>query len=148
MLRLLKFSLGVLVVLPLTLLIAPGGANAATWVVPLAAAGHAQAAAGGPPSTPQGPTASCVTLAPKVVITWSSVTGATSYVVLESTASAAGPFTTVVGSTSGTTITTGNLVAGNYWFAVESQLGQFWVSATSSSSAESTILVSLLCVQP
>lgn len=147
MARLPRLSLGAFLSFSLAALMPIAPTAAASWVVPLASSNGSEARAAGPPPTPQGVTAACVTLQPRITIAWSAAAGATSYVVLESTTSASGPFS-VVGTAAGTQLTTSALAVGNYWFAVESQLGADWVSAASSSTSESTIALSLLCVQP
>ena len=148
MVRSLLFGVACLVGTTSLLLALSDGADASTWPVPLRPGGTAEAQAGNPPSQPQGISASCVLIDPQVTVTWQSVSGAQTYVVLESTTSASGPFTAVASGVTSATYTTGDLSAGNYWFAVEAQIGQHWVSVSSSSSAESTIAINLLCVQP
>ena len=148
MARLRRFCLGALLSLPFTVLLPASSARATTWTIPLGSLNASESRAAGPPAVPQEVTANCVLVLPAVTISWQAVAGATAYVVLESTTSAAGPFNTVVGNSSGTSFTTGALPAGNYWFVVESQLGANWVSTASASTAESTIALSLVCIQP
>jgi hypothetical protein len=142
-----RFCLGALLSLPFTILLPASGAGATTWTIPVGSLNASESRAAGPPGVPQQVTATCVLVLPAVTISWQSVASATAYVVLESTTSAAGPFNTVVGNPSGTSFTTGALSAGNYWFAVESQLGANWVSTASAATVESTIALSLVCAQ-
>jgi hypothetical protein len=145
--RLQRFCFGALLVLSFTSLLPISGAEASTWAIPVASANSAEVEAAGPPAVPQGATATCALLAPNVILSWQSVAGASGYVVLESTTSASGPFNTVVGTTTGTGLTTGALPAGNYWFGIESRLGVNWVSPVSAGTVLSTIELNLVCVQ-
>ena len=129
----------------------PEAEAGASWSLQVAPGSSAVAKTVPAPATPQGVTSSCfLGLLLAVTINWSAVPGATQYVVLESTTSAAGPFTPLATVTGATTYTTGGLATGNYWFAVETQIpGSSWVSAPSAVTPEYTIsALTLVCTSP
>jgi pectate lyase len=114
--------------------------------VPLAAASTAVAGAQGPPSAPTGVSAACVsTIGASIKVTWSGVSLATSYTVLDSTTSATFGFGTIASGVTGTSWTSGNLATGTYWFEVMAFIGVNWAGPPSTATSQHTIAV-LACL--
>jgi endoglucanase len=112
---------------------------ATTWVVQLAAGSAAEAHSAGAPAAPTGVAAACVSPTnDKVTVTWSAVTGASTYSVYQSTTAAGGPYSQVASGIATLSWASGGLSTGNYWFEVTALQGSNWVSALSAATAEST----------
>lgn len=127
-------------------LLPQGGAGAATpWAVAVGSSG-AQAQSRGLPGTPGGVTASCAgtVLNPKAVVSWSAVTQAGSYSVLESTTSSTSGFAAVASVTT-LTWTSATLGTGTFWFRVTASIGTNWTGPQSASSAGITVLLGISC---
>jgi hypothetical protein len=116
----------------------------AAWPVPLGASAVAVAQSGGPPATPTGATATCVTLESEVTVTWTPVASATSYTIYDSTTSATSGYAMIASGVTGTSWTSGDLAVGIYWFEVAAYIGANWASPASAATTESVIAV--VCV--
>jgi hypothetical protein len=113
----------------------------ADWSVPLGASTDAVAQSSGPPATPTGVTATCVTLESEVTVTWTAVPSATSYTVYDSTTSASSGYAVIASDVTGTSWTSGDLAIGTYWFEVAAYTGVNWASQASAATTESVIAV-------
>lgn len=123
-----------------------GGAGAATpWTVALGSSGG-EAQSQSLPGTPGGVTASCAgtLLNPKAVVSWSAVSLATSYSILESTTSSTSGFSTVA-SVPTVTWTSPNLTTGSFWFRVAASIGTNWTGSQSASTSGITVLLGVSC---
>lgn len=108
------------------------------------AVGEAQGAAA--PAAPTGVTATCNGLiGDTVVVSWSAVSRATSYGIYESTTSSSSGFSEMTTGITATSWTSPSLSSGSYWFRVTAYIGGNWQGAQSSSSAQRTISVLLVC---
>jgi len=123
-------------------------ASASTWTLTVRAVSNAEAQAKSPPGRPSGVSAACVsTLGAGIQVSWSSVAGATSYAVYDSTTTSSGTYSPA-GSGITSTSWTNSFGAGNYYFEVQADQGANWASANSSPTGETTISLGLLCTQP
>ncbi len=121
-------------------LMAATPASSSTWTVGLKTGSAGEAVAQPAPVAPSGASASCYsTTQQKITVTWTAVTHATSYTILDSTTSAAGTYTATATGQTGTTWTSATLGSANYWFKVEAYVGSNWVSTTSTATGETTI---------
>jgi hypothetical protein len=116
----------------------------AYWPVLLGASAQAVARSGGPPATPTGVTATCVTLESEVTVTWTAVPSATSYTIYDSTTSASSGYAVIASGVTGTSWTSADLSVGIYWFEVAPYIGTNWAGPTSAATTESVI--ALVCV--
>jgi hypothetical protein len=112
-----------------------GSAFASTWTVSLASGSHGEAQASGAPAAPSGVLAGCSSSRAAIGLTWSAVSHASSYIVLDSTTAATGPYTVLASGVALPLYQTGAMTSGKtYWFEVEAQVGNSWVSARSAAS--------------
>lgn len=119
---------------------APAEAAASKWPVSLAAGSRGSAASLPAPSAPTTVSAVCATSGKKkITVSWSAVTSAGGYTVLESTSSATGPFSAAATTTTATTWTSDNLSKGSYWFEVQASVGTHWTGAASAATAPRTL---------
>jgi hypothetical protein len=111
-------------------------ASASTWS--LSSTGtQSKARASVGPAAPT-PASSCAS-ANTAKLTWTAITHAASYGVLQATSST-GPFTVVAAAVTGTTWTSGTLASGSaYYWRMTSKVSTNWVSAQSASTAGRTI---------
>jgi hypothetical protein len=117
----------------------PQLAWASAWSTSAAAGSRGQSTAQPAPAAPATPTATCVSsLGNTVNVSWTAVAHATSYTVLQATASAAGPYT-VVATLAATSWTSGALASGSYWFQVTAKIGTNWTSPASTATTQRTI---------
>jgi len=117
----------------------PQPAWASAWSTSVTAGARGQGTAQPAPAAPATPTATCVSsLGNTVKVSWAAVAHATSYTVLQATASASGPFT-VVATVSPTSWTSGALASGSYWFEVKATIGTNWTSPASTATTQRTI---------
>jgi hypothetical protein len=124
---------------------APQLAWASAWFVSVTAGSRGQSTAQPAPAAPATPTATCVSSVGNTVsVTWTAVAHATSYTVLQATASASGPYT-VAATLSPTSWTSGALAGGNYWFQVKATIGTNWTSPASTATTQRTITGGVLC---
>lgn len=149
--RAMRTSTWVLAVIFSVVLMAATPAGASAWTVGLKTGSAGEAQAQPAPAAPSGASASCYsTSQEKITVSWTAVSHATSYTILDSTTSATGSYGSEATGQTGTSWTSGSLAAGNYWFKVEAYVGSNWVSTTSTATAESTIRTSgsPKCTQP
>lgn len=122
-------------------------ANASSWVI--TTTGRAPALAHSlHPQPPGAVTASCASAigARAVIVSWSSVSYARSYVVYQSTTSAMSGFTPVATDVTTTTWITATLKKGTYWYAVAAVAGSpTWTSSMSSPTQARTITTNQRC---
>jgi hypothetical protein len=117
----------------------PQLAWASAWSTSVTAGSRGQSAAQPAPAAPATPTATCVSSGGNTVnVTWTAVAHATSYTVLQATASASGPYTAVA-TVSPTSWTSGALATANYWFQVKATIGTNWASPASTATTQRTI---------
>jgi hypothetical protein len=120
--------------------LAAGPAFASAWVAHLAAGSFGESQATTLPASPTGLAAACQSgTGSKIIVTWNSVTKATSYTVYDSTTSATGTYSVIASGVTGTSWTSGSLSNGNYWFEVSASIGTNWTGSRSSASAQRTI---------
>ena len=114
---------------------------AGNWAVQLATVNSGEAHAQALPAAPAGPTATCTTPTSTrtVKVSWTAVTHATAYAVLESSTMATGPYSQVMSGVTTTSWTTGVLNAGQYFFEVVADVGTNWVSASSAATSQRTL---------
>ena len=124
-------------------------ALASSWTEGLVSGSSAEANSSPLPASPVGVNAACGSAtSSNVIVSWNAVGVATSYRVLESTTSAAGPYKIVAIAVAGTSWTGSKLASGNYWFEVSALVGANWVGAPSAPSVETTVVRNKSCVQP
>jgi hypothetical protein len=116
-----------------------GVAYASTWTVALHASSHAEAHAQASPAAPTGVTATCVAPASKkeVSVTWSAVSHASEFEVLQSLNGGSYGLVTTLTATAWSS--GAGLATGTYNYEVETQIGTNWASSPSSPSATRTI---------
>ena len=113
--------------------------RASAWSIPLTAGGRGQSTAQPAPAAPATPAATCTSSTGNTVrVTWTAVTHATTYTVLQATAAASGPYSTVA-TLAGTSWTSGALANGNYWFEVTATIGTNWTSPRSTATTKRVI---------
>jgi cellulose 1,4-beta-cellobiosidase len=105
------------------------------WTVGLGPGTSGQAQSVSLPAAPAIVTAACGT-STRVTITWSAVTGATSYNVYESATSSTTGYTVASSGLTTTSWKSGKLAAGTYWFEVAATAGTggAWVGANSTAA--------------
>ncbi|HUY64043.1 MAG TPA: hypothetical protein VMV14_05950 [Acidimicrobiales bacterium] len=129
---------------------APGAlisASAAGWSVTSQASSSALALSLGVPLTPTGVTATCSgpLLSPTAVVSWTSVSRATSYSVYESTTSSSSGYSLAKSVSGAVTWTTGVLATGSYWFEVAAVTGNNWTGATSTATSAIVVVLGISC---
>ena len=112
-----------------------GSAFASSWTVPAASGSHGEARASAGPAAPSGLDAGCGSPHGTIGLVWSAVAHASSYIVLDSTTAASGPYSVLASGVPLALYQTGVVPTGRtYWFEVEAQVGSSWVSTKSASS--------------
>jgi hypothetical protein len=119
--------------------------SASTWTLSLASASSAESQAKPPPAAPTGVSSACVLTLPEIRVSWTAVTGATSYAVYDSTTSSSSGFGLATSGITTTSWTSAALSTGNYYFEVVAYQGANWVSTNSNTTNELTITAGLLC---
>lgn len=123
-----------------------GSAFASNWTIQAASGSHGEAQAAGGPAGPSGLLAGCGSTKGTIGLVWTLVAHASSYVILDSTTAASGPYTTLASGVSLSAYQTGVMTSNrNYWFEVEAQVGSNWVGAKSAASNEVKISTSGNC---
>ena len=129
----------------------PRRASATSWTTTVVAPNNGEARARALPSAPSNPAAACVSSGTKTIrVTWTTVAGATTYLVYQATSSVGGTYTvTSGGAYAGTTWTSASLANGNYWYEVAALVGTNWIGTRSAATGETTIQANTTkCVQP
>jgi hypothetical protein len=112
-----------------------GTASASNWTVSGTPGSHGEAQSSTPPAAPSGVLAGCGSSRGTIGLAWSSVSHASSYIVLDATTSATGPYSVLASGVTIPLYQTGGMSNNKtYWFEVEAQVGSSWVSARSAAS--------------
>jgi hypothetical protein len=144
------WALAVVVALALSVTQEPSTA-ASNWTLSVHGTSSGESRSKSLPSAPGSATASCTSVISNTIkVTWSAVTGASSYTVYEATSAASGPYSSAATGVTSTSWTSPGLSTGDYWFEVAAYEGANWASANSSATAESTVTGPPItaCLQP